>query len=490
MNNLSCSLEENLAELKAHTGGSADIVVRRAEVGGIAAAIVTVEGMVSSDAAALFVTQPLNAIKSPQTSERLFDTLSTKLFFGLEQTEPSNIREVATYAMSGFAVVLIDGIGKGIGVGVQGFSHRGVDQALTDLNLRSSRESFTEVIRTNMSLLRRRLKTPSLVMELMPLGTEVKTEVCLAYLSDKADENFIKDVKGRLSRIKTGLILESGFIQPFLEEKTSTLFSEVGYTERPDSLAAKIFEGRIAILVDGTPFALYLPKLFSENFQTMDDYSGQSLFMSMSRLLKYLAFIFTIMLPGFYCALANFHAELFPNKLLFTLVSSISSTPYPVLLECVIIHLAYEVMREAGLRMPVYAGAAVSIVGGLVIGQIVVSAGLVGAPMILIVAVAAISSFVVPDLYDTVILLRFAFLFAGGLFGLYGMIVLGIMVLMKIFSMEVYGFPFTAPMSPLTLGAMRDAFVRVCWRILGKPSANINDMYGVSAGVGNGDVEN
>ncbi|GHV47552.1 spore germination protein [Clostridia bacterium] len=471
---LTTKMADNIGAIKQYSAGSSDVLYKSAEAAGFPATIVLFEGMFSDSALSDYILTPLNHLKKidEYTPDKLFAVLTESLFISASGTVIDTVEDVYYYAASGCAVILIDGIGKAYACGVQGFKTRGIEQPTTSLNIRSSRESFTEVLRTNITLLRRRYKSPGLVFDTTTVGTATQTDVCVCYIKGKADDEIVRDIKRRIAEIPLETVLESGYIQPYLEESGNMIFSQCGITERPDCIIGKLFCGRIAVIVDGTPFVLYLPKLFNENFQTMDDYAGSPVYISFMRILKCAAYILAVLLPGFYIALANFNPELFPPSLLFNLTASVKSTPYPLMPECILINIMYEIMREAGLRLPKYIGHAVSIVGGLVIGQIAVSAGLVGAPLVLIVAMTGIASFVVPDLYDNIVVLRFSFIFAGGFWGLYGLYILGIVVLVKMCSMTNFGVPYTTPVTPFRARGMRDVFWRVPWPALAKGKAS------------------
>lgn len=481
---LSTEIRVNVTNLKTLMDDSSDLLLKYAKVGGQEICIVCCEGMTSSEKIANMIFLPLNNIGNEKIIEpnELFKILKDELLVAVEQNQVQTYTDFMSLIMSGYVVILIEGVKYGFAIGVQGYNVRSVEQSTTHLNLRSSREGFNEVIRTNMSMLRRRIKSPTLVFKMLKVGQRSNTDVCVCYLSDKASAELVKSVIKRIENIDINMVLESGYIQPFLQSKHNKIFSEIGSTERPDIIAGKLSEGRVAVLVDGTPFALYLPYLFIENFQTMDDYTGLPVYITIVRFLKYFAFTLTVLLPGLYLALADFHPELFPNSLLFNLLVSEQSTPFPLLIECVIIHMLYEIMYEAGLRLPTYVGHVVSIVGGLVIGQIVVSAGLVGAPIVLIVAISSITGFVVPDITDAIVVLRFAFIFAGGFWGLYGIILLGMIVMIKVFSMSNHGVPYTAPISPFTGKALRDFIVRSGWRKLAKDDIKLQELVGVNPG--------
>jgi spore germination protein KA len=378
--------------------------------------------------------------------------------------------------MSGFAVILTDGIDYGVAISVQGFKTRSVEKPYTHSNMRASCEGFTEIVRTNISMVRRRLKSPTCVTKIYTVGDRSKADVAVCYLKDKADPVMVKQIEEKLQNIPLNTILESGYIEPFLQDENNTVFSQISTTDRPDKFAAKLYDGRIGIIVDGTPYSLVLPALFVENFQTMDDYSGLSVYTTFIRWLKYFSFAITVLLPGVYVAIANFNPELFPPAILFNIISAEQKTPFTIFAECLIIHIIFEVMREAGLRLPETVGHAVSIVGGLVLGDIVVNVGLISAPVVLIVALGTISSFIVPDLYPAIAVMRFMFIFAGGIFGMFGVTVLGIVLLMKVCSMSSYGVPYMSPLTPFTLKAMRDVLKRANWYKMAEGDVNINEL--------------
>ena len=262
-----------------------------------------------------------------------------------------------------------------------------------------------------------------------------------------------------------------------IEEKGDlSFFSSVGFSERPDTVCGKIAEGRIAILVDGTPTALIVPYLFIEYFQTIDDYAERPYFATLTRWLKYLSFFIATLLPGLYVALAVFNPEVFPDRLISKIAYSIAGTPFPLMLETLIIHFIYEIMREAGLRLPRPLGHAVSIVGGLVIGETAVNAGLIGAPTLMVVALTAISSYVIPNLYEPTAILRLIFILVGGILGIWGVMLLFSVLIVNICSKSNFGIPFVSPIAPFDFYSMRDVITRVSWKTLSKKNKTIQNM--------------
>lgn len=473
-------LGRNTVNVRAIMRNSSDLNIKYAKAGGIPVCILFCEGQTDTNQMANLIFRPINSIGNEKKLDpaRVMEIMQGELLLAGEQHQVDDYEQLTAMIMGGFCVILADGVTHGIAIGVQGFEKRSVSEPSTHVNLRGSREGFVEAVRTNMSMLRRRIKSPDLVFKLDTVGSLSNTDICLCYIESKVSRELLSDIERRLKELPLSTILEGGYIQPFLEEKNSLIFDEAGITERPDTLAAKLYEGRVGILVDGTPFALVVPRLFTENFQTLDDYTQKPVYVAIMRALRYIAFAASVLLPGFYVAIANFHPELIPDSLLLNLAASIQITPYNLLTECLLIHIFYEIMREAGLRMPSNLGHAVSIVGGIVIGDIVVSAGLIGAPLVLIVAVSSIASFIVPDLYNSIVVMRFAFILAGGMWGLFGITILGMLFLLKICSMSPYGIPFTSPVSPFSLRGMRDTLIRAGWRTLAKNDIKIQDLNG------------
>ncbi len=477
---LTDSLNQNLVTIMEKYRNSSDFLKREVLVDGHPIAVLADEGMVDLKIMTEMIFEPLrNCHFDDQPSpDQIYRYLRQQVLIGIDVSDVYDCDGIFTFIMSGFAVILIDGLDKGIAIGAQGFSFRSIAEPSSEINLRGSREGFTEPIRINLTMIRRRIKSPQMRFELMKVGAVSQTDVCLVYLNNRVSDRLLREIRYRLQKIDLDIVLESGYIQPYLQGKPWSLFSDVGTTERPDTLCAKINEGRVGILVDGTPFALIVPYFFNENFQSVDDYCHKPYFATFLRWVKYISFFMTILLPGAYVAIGTFHPELFPHALLFNIAAAEETTPFPLVLEALVIHFIYEVMHEAGLRLPRAVGHAVSIVGGLVIGDAAVRAGLIGAPMVLVVALTAISSFVVPSLYESVSILRFVFIIIGGIAGLYG-ITLGLAYLsVNMAKLNGFGAPYLAPVSPFSFRAMKDVLIRSRWDKLSRKESMIQNFKG------------
>ncbi len=477
------SLSRNIKNFTDFTGNSADIMLKYGRVCGNNIAIIMCEGMTDTGTIAEMILHKLNELNSaaPLPPDMLMNNLFDSYFIAASQLEIKNLGDMCLKFQSGFAVILTEGSNRCLAVGVQGYKSRGVDEPTSENNVRGSREGFTEVIRSNMGMIRRRIKSPTLVFELSQVGTRSHTDICLCYISDKVSPKLLENVKKRLKSVKLNTILESGYIQPYLEGKGGWFFSEVGTVERPDTFAAKLYEGRVGILVDGTPFALVVPYLFIESFQTLDDYTQKPFYAFFMRIVRLAAYFITLILPGTYVAVASFNPEMLPSSLILNLAAAEQTAPFSLMVECLFIHFMYEILREAGIRLPKPVGHAIGVVGGLVIGDITVNAGLVGAPMVLVVALSGLCSFVVPALYDKTVILRFIYIIAGGVFGLFGLFVAAGAVIIKMCSLNTYGIPYMSPLSPFTPAASRDMFVRAGWKQMAKSDVTVQSLNGAES---------
>ena len=476
---LNRDLMENMVKVRALSQNSTDLLERQIEVSGVPVAILMCEGMVNLQLFTQILVRPLTELSLENADgEAVARWVSRETVLSGDQKEFFTYDELFSFLMAGFVVLLIDGVDRGIACGMQGYSFRSVSEPSTEMNITGSREGFVEPIRVNQTMIRRRLRSPSLKFEMYPIGEKSRTDICLVYLTDTADPRMVEEVKRRLGKLSSDILLSQGYLRPYLEGQPLSPFSSVGTTERPDTLCAKINEGRIGILVDGTPFALVVPYLFEEHFQSMDDYSYRPYYGSFIRLLKYFAFLLSIFLPGGYVAITSFSPEMLPDSLLFNIAASEQQTPFSMMTEALVIHLIYEIMREAGLRLPRPVGHAVSIIGALVIGDAAVKAGIIGSSMVMVVALTALSSFVVPSLYEPAAILKFVFILVGGTWGLFGISVGFVLLLTNLCALESLGVPIMAPLSPCAPADLRHGLWRTGWKKLGSFRLRIQDLPG------------
>lgn len=470
-------LKENIAMIKQISGGSSDVLISEFTTGGIKCALLCCEGMMSSQTAAEMVLSPITDIPQQASSAGLFSYIMKYRLLSTDRPEAQDYDTLFRLLHSGFAVLVADGINKAIAFGVQGYASRGIQEPSGEGNILGSHEGFVETVRTNMSMLRRRLKTPELVMELMIKGSKSRTDICLCYMKDRVPQELLDRIQKSLDDIELESILSTGYIRPFVEKKNFELFSSTGITERPDVLCSKLIEGRVAILVDGVPYGIIIPRLFCESFQTLDDYAYKPYYAVFIRWLKYGAFILAILLPAVYVAIVMYHPELLNSTLLLLLVEEEKNAPLSIITESFLVLIMYEVIREAGVRLPKPVGGAVSIISGLIIGDAAVKSGLVSTPLLTMTALSVLAGLVLPDLNPQITVLRFAFLISGGLLGLFGISILACAVLTNICSTEDYGFPFTAPISPFSVKGMGDTVIRQGFRKMQNRGFTVEDYH-------------
>lgn len=472
------SIKENINQLKSMFANSADFTVRDMTLQAekpIKSAIITIEGMCSKEVIALSVVNPLleYSFNSSNGSE-VIDTIKSSVLASSEIVEFNTFEEAVSFSTSGFALIAVDGTDRMLAIGTQGFSFRGVNEPESEVVQRGSREGFTEPLRINMTLIRRRIKSPDLVFETATAGNNSKTQLMICYLQKSVSEHILAEVRHRLSECDLDTVLASGYLSEFLEDSNSkSFFSGVGISERPDTVCGKLTEGRVAVLVDGTPAVLILPHLFVEEFQSIDDYSNRPYYATFIRILKYISFFVAVFLPGLYTAFAQFHPEYFPTGLLIKTADALLQTPLPATLEVILITFVYEIMREAGLRIPKPLGHAVSIVGALVIGESAVSAGIISSSTLMVVATAAICSYVTSALYPPIMILRFIFIVTGGLLGLWGIVISALVILVNMCSKTTVGVPYMSSLAPFSWRRMRDVFVRADWKRLGRHTIKV-----------------
>lgn len=367
--------------------------------------------------------------------------------------------------LSGEGLIFIDGISQAFLVGTKGWESRSPGEPATEMAIRGPRDGFTENVRTNTGLIRRRIKDPMFRLESLKIGERTKTVVNIAYIEGIVKDGLVQEVLSRLKRIQVDSILESGYLEELIEDAPLSPFPTVKFTERPDTAAAAILEGRVVILTDTTPFALIVPTYFWESLTASDDYYSRFYLGSFSRILRYIAFFISLTLPSIYVMLVSFHQEMIPTQLALSIAAGRETVPFPVLVEVLMMEVAFELMREAGLRMPRPMGQAVSIVGSLIIGQAAVQAGLVSPIMVIVVALTGIASFAIPS-YGTsfaIRLLRFPILFASGTLGLLGFIGVLFLIAVHALSLRSFGEPYLAPVIPFRPSDQKDTLVRFPW---------------------------
>lgn len=478
---ISSNLHWNLSYIKEVIGNSSDIVIRDIKAGQsglIDIGVIYTDGLADKTFVQDLVLDTLMVqirdadVDHPDIHTDLFEFIKEKTLPIGEIKEIVQFETLFFHFLSGDTILLMDGFPKCLAIGSRGWADRGVQEPSSQTVVRGPKDGFSETLRTNTALIRRRIKDPNLWLETKQLGKKTKTDVGIMYIKGVANDKIVKEVHTRLDKIKIDAILESGYIEELIQDSTFTPFPTVFNTERPDTVAAALLEGRIAILVDGTPFILIVPALLINFFQASEDYYQRADIATLIRLLRYLSFFLALLTPSAYIAVTTFHQEMLPTPLLISLAAQRDGVPFPAIVEAIIMEITFEILREAGVRMPRAVGSAISIVGALVIGQAAVEAGIVTATMVIVVSLTAISSFVSPtfNMGIAVRILRFGFMILAGTFGLFGIILGLIAMVLHLSSLRSFGIPYLSPNAPFILQDQKDNFFRFPhWALFARP---------------------
>ncbi|WP_078427224.1 spore germination protein [Alkalihalobacterium alkalinitrilicum] len=478
---LSSDLKKNIERISTELGNSDDLVIRKINLGGkerFKAVIFFIDGIVE-DAAVHKVVEALlheGDSSSIQRVLQLYPEITEPLIHNvLEISEASEVIEMDTLfhqLLTGNALLLMDGINTAISIGVEGWEKRSVEEPQSQTVVKGPRDGFTEDFRTNTSLIRRRIKSPDLWIDSVVVGRVTKTKVGIAYIKGIVNDKIVDEVHERIERINIDSILESGNIEELIEDQTLTPFPTINNSERPDTISAGILEGRVAIIVDGSPFVLLVPALITDFFQSAEDYYQRADIATLIRVIRYVAFFIALLGPSIYIAILTFHQEMVPTPLLISIAAQREGVPFPAFIEALLMEVTFEILREAGIRMPRAVGQAMSIVGALVLGTAAVEAGFVSSAMVIVVAITAISNFVLPaiNMAISVRMIRFIIMIGAAAFGLFGIIVCIILFVLHLCSLRSFGVPYTAPMAPFVKEDQKDAIFRLPkWALLTRP---------------------
>ncbi len=448
------SLDKNLKELKKNLV-SDDITFLNLTLGKRKGVLLFINDLVNKDMLGELILRPLSKAQNNLDEKQIFD-----LFLSPEKTSLFEFSELYDDLLNGNAILIYENSNTCLSFGLKHFEKRAITEPPTSTVIKGPREGFVESLPVNISMMRRKLKSKDLIFENMTVGKYSSTSISLCYVKGIADKNLVEKVKKRLEKINIDAVLDSSYISKFLCEHKFSMFKQIGNTEKPDILAGKILEGRVAIFVDGSPIALTVPYLLIEDFQSASDYYNSSYSAIVARYIRVFSVVLALFLPALYVAAELFHLQLIPLSFLLTIVNSIKGLPLSPSYEMFFTLLIFEILNEASVRMPKYVGMVVSIVGGLVLGETAVNAGIISAPALMIVALSGICLFTVPELEQIFSILRILFLLVAGTLGLYGILIFIAILTVYLITFESYSTPLCAPFSPLIIQDMKDGLYK------------------------------
>lgn len=377
-----------------------------------------------------------------------------------EVQEQTDVEQFVTEILKGKAGIIIDKTGQMLTCDVEKIVVRPIQEPPSSAVIKGPREGFNESIKYNLSLIRHKLPTADLVVDTFSVGKYTKTQVAVVYLQDVANKKVVKEIEQRISKINIDGVVDSYYISAYLQSKPNSIFKQVGDTEKPDILVSKMLEGRIGIMVDGSPIVLTLPFILIEDLQDSDDYYSQPMRVAFLRILRLIGVVLAVLLPGTYVAIQIYHYKILPTEFLITIMDTTQGIPFTPFTEVLFIVLLFEILYEANLHMPQYMGMALSIVGALILGETAVNAGLVSPPAVMIVALSGLTFYVVPNQASQFSMLRILYVFVGATLGLFGILVLTVWVVSYLCSFDTYQSAYLAPTTPYIKSDMKDFLVK------------------------------
>jgi len=466
---ISPSLLENKQMIQKMAGDGSDVfgrefVVNVSNKQDLSIFITGIDGLVDERTIREQVVEPLLANPLDINTD-VINSIKERLYVK-DVNEEKNLYSCLLKMNKGSTIILIDSLQTAIVIGAISSAERSIEEPPTGIVVSGSREGFVENLATNISLLRKRISHPSLKFVTYTLGEFSQTDVAIVYVQGVVDPKTVERMDQLIRKIDVDDISSSGQIEQYLSENTYSIFSTTGNTERPDQLAAMLMEGRSGVIINGDPVALYYPSLFIEKLQSVEDYSSKPFYSSFIRILRFFAFLLSILLPAFYVGAVNFHKEMIPSSFLLILKEAREGVPFPLVLETFMLLIIFEIVREAGVRMPRAIGQAVSIVGALIIGEVSVQAGLISAQTIIVVATASITTFIVTPVAEVASLLRLLYIIPSALFGLYGLMVCLLITVTHMVNLKSMGVPYLSPIMPLYIRDWKDALVRFPYKLL------------------------
>ncbi|MBB6216871.1 spore germination protein KA [Anaerosolibacter carboniphilus] len=457
------SLEDNISMFKRSFAEN-DLVVyrniRNQHDDKLDFCLIYVDGMIDNETVQETIILPL---LGTHMSSYSLDYLADSVLSSRSIEKSKNIDELVKSIIYGDSVLLLNGSIEALVMDTKGWEKRQISEPIGETAVRGPREGFTESIETNLTLIWKRIINPDLKMQYMEIGRQTKTKVCICYLKSLAHQEIIDELRKRLGEIEIDGILESGYIESFIHDAPLSPFETIGSTERPDVVAGKLLEGRVAVVCDGTPFVLTLPHLFIEYFQFNEDYYHNFIFASFNRILRVIAFFLSTSIPAIYIALTTYHQEMIPTPLLLSISSSRQGVPFPTVFEALSMGITFEILREAGTRLPKPIGQTVSIVGALVLGEAAVTARIVSAPIVIVTALTGITSLMLPKMLGALAVIRFSYVILASFLGLYGYIFGVIGLFIHLMSIRSFGIPYMLQLGSINKQDIKDTIIRAPW---------------------------
>lgn len=462
MEKLSKKIQTNIDNIRQYFTNNPNLVIKEFKVYSKSACVIYIEGIIDPIALADFVLKPCQNVSTKRytSKENIVDYVYTNILPISKLEVSEDALQINNELTKGKGIMIVDGSTKFILLDLEKINGRAISEPPTNTVSKGPRAGFVEDVKTNISCVRKILATDKLKVETCNVGKYSNTMVSVLYIDGIADKKIVEQVLKKIKKINIDGIIDSFYVVSFLEEHRYSIFREIGQTEKPDILSAKMLEGRVAIIVDGSPIALTVPFILFEDIQSSNDYYSENSHSSFVRIIRLLSILITISLPGIYIAIQLYHYKAFPLKFLITIINSTQNLPLTPFLEMLFVLILFEILYEASLRMPKYMGTVVSIVGALILGDTAVKAGLVSPPVVMVVAISGITLYTVPEQSSQIGILRFAFTIVGGGLGIYGMVLFGLYILIYLSDFDSYGVAYLSPYAPYVKEDVKDGLFK------------------------------
>lgn len=456
-------IDDNISYLKELFKDTTDIIFREFYIGDIKAFLMYIDGMADKILLNDYVLESLMIQSKDVENLDNIEDIKNNILTVTDLTEIKEFNKGVNSMLSGDTLMLVDGCTEGYVIATRFWPARGISEPSSETVVKGSRDGFSETIRFNTALIRRRIRDTRLKLVSKSLGERSKTDVVVTYIDDIVNQDVLNKLNKRIDKIDIDSVLDSGYVEQFIEDSKWSPFPTTKTTQRPDVVASALYEGKIAILVDNSPFVIIVPTTLPSLFQSPDDYYQRWIYSSVVRVIRLLSIIISLTLPALYVAVTSYHVAIIPTKLAYFIASSREGVPFPAYMEAIIMDVSLALLMESIVRLPKPIGATIGIVGGLIIGQAAVSAGIVSPIMIIIVSLTAITSFTAPnyEVSSAFRLIRFLLIIASAFLGLYGIMIGLIILLIHLIRLKSFGIPYLAPAVNSSTEDFKDMFIRL-----------------------------
>lgn len=439
-------------QIKRVLGDSNDVVIKNIYTWNknVDIKAIGIDGMIDSDAVDEYVLRPLTVgriFENVKSEKEAYEIAKNGFLYHISQSEVSTLKDAINDILQGSTIIIFDNLKKAISFDAKSIPQRGINAPEEENVLKGAKDAFIENMRTNTALVRKKIKSPNLRFEKFTVGKETNTPLSVVYLDNVVDKEVLKKVRDRIKSLDVANLLSAGCFEENMKDNKYSIFPQLDYTERVDKFCANIADGKVGVIIDGLPIAYIMPGLFNMFLQAPEDYAENYILSSSIRILRYICFLISLILPAFYVAITTFHQEMIPTNLLNSIIQSKEGVPFPTLIEVIALLISFELLLEASLRLPQTIGATISIVGALIVGEAAVNAKFISPAVVVIIAITAVTGFVIPSrgISNAIRVCRMIMVFVAGLSGLFGISFVIFIILFYLCKLESFGVPYLTP---------------------------------------------